>query len=484
MPYVTPDYSQFIQNSLSTLADPFIQGMRERERRSALGEARTSTGEYDYGKAVDRLLRIGDVETAGRVAQISNVFGGTVSPETAERLLGGGGQPQPQLQRPSAVTVPPVFQPMIDAAAVQYGVPPEIIARQLGRESNFRPDAIGPVTRTGERAQGIAQFMPATAQERGVEPMKPESAIPGAASYLADLTKMFGGNQALGLAAYNWGPGNVQRWLSVGADPNRMPAETRKYVESITGQPIDAQLRPTPSEAGAAVRPGPDRAEIIRLLRSPYIADKRLGQKMFEEFVQPKAPFEHKEGVTLRDPRTLRELIPGQAKFTDELQLRKEFETNSKTHLTVRQAYERLLVSRDNAPGDISLIFSYMRMLDPNSVVREGEFATAQNAAGIPDIVRNLYNRALEGTRLNPDQRMAFKQQGKAIYDVSATEYKAREKHYRQIAKRRGINPDDIIPDIGPGPEALPGPEGPAKPVPEIGEEVPGMPGVIYRGKK
>jgi len=59
----------------------------------------------------------------------------------------------------------------------------------------------------------------------------------------------------------------------------------------------------------------------------------------------------------------------------------------------------------ETAFSDHALIFRYMKFLDPNSTVREGEFATVQNSGGIPDIARNMYNRALEGDKLSPQQR-------------------------------------------------------------------------------
>lgn len=93
-------------------------------------------------------------------------------------------------------------------------------------------------------------------------------------------------------------------------------------------------------------------------------------------------------------------------------------------------------------------------MLDPGSVVREGEFATAQNAAGIPDIVRNMYNRALEGTRLNPTQRDMFIGQAKALYDTASTTYNARARQYEDLAKRYKYDPTRVLPDLGPEPSA------------------------------
>ena len=61
------------------------------------------------------------------------------------------------------------------------------------------------------------------------------------------------------------------------------------------------------------------------------------------------------------------------------------------------------------------MIFAYMKMLDPGSVVREQEFANAQNAAGVPDQVRNAYNKALRGERLNPAQRAEFLRSAKQM---------------------------------------------------------------------
>ena len=89
--------------------------------------------------------------------------------------------------------------------------------------------------------------------------------------------------------------------------------------------------------------------------------------------------------------------------------LRGEFINQNKVFMDVRDAWSRLNSSNDDAAGDLSLIFNYMKMLDPGSTVREGEFATAQNATGIPERVLNSYNNALKGTRLSSGQRDQFK---------------------------------------------------------------------------
>jgi hypothetical protein len=96
----------------------------------------------------------------------------------------------------------------------------------------------------------------------------------------------------------------------------------------------------------------------------------------------------------------------------------KEFATRSAGLGTV------LASASDPSPaGDISLIFAYMKMLDPNSVVREGEFATAQNAGSIPQTVLAKYNQALQGTRLADSVRRDFVDRAQRIYNSASEDF-------------------------------------------------------------
>jgi hypothetical protein len=123
---------------------------------------------------------------------------------------------------------------MAQAAASANGLPFEFFARLIWQESRFQPDAVGPVTRSGERARGIAQFMPRTASERGLlDPHDPVQALPKSAEFLRELLNEFG-NLGLAAAAYNAGPRRVRDWLE---GRGGLPAETQHYVEAITGRP-------------------------------------------------------------------------------------------------------------------------------------------------------------------------------------------------------------------------------------------------------
>ena len=118
--------------------------------------------------------------------------------------------------------------PLMQQQAEERGLPPMPFVRLIWRESRFNPNAVSP-----KGAQGIAQFMPGTASDRGLDnPFEPKSAIQHSASLLADLKKVFG-NFGLAAAAYNAGEERVRGWL---AGNRVLPGETRRYVMFVTGR--------------------------------------------------------------------------------------------------------------------------------------------------------------------------------------------------------------------------------------------------------
>lgn len=120
---------------------------------------------------------------------------------------------------------------IIDRAASAHALPSTFLTRLIWRESSFRTDV-----RSRVGAQGIAQFMPSTAKERGLaDPFDPETAIPASAAYLSELRTRFG-SLDLAAAAYNAGPGRIARWLARDAV---LPDETVDHVRFITGGTLD-----------------------------------------------------------------------------------------------------------------------------------------------------------------------------------------------------------------------------------------------------
>jgi len=74
---------------------------------------------------------------------------------------------------------------------------------------------------------------------------------------------------------------------------------------------------------------------------------------------------------------------------------------------------------QESAAGDMSMIFTYMKILDPTSVVREGEQATAKSAGGVPDRVWNAYNKAVTGEKLTETQRADFVGTASKLYNAN-----------------------------------------------------------------
>lgn len=130
--------------------------------------------------------------------------------------------------------------------------------------------------------------------------------------------------------------------------------------------------------------------------------------------------------------------------------LRSEFISQSKNYMDVRDSYARIQASsKDPSPaGDVAIIFSYMRMLDPASTVREGEFATASNTGSIPERVRAQYNKALTGERLAESMRTDFITNAQKLYKRQEIQHTGRIKEYKRLAKEFKINPDTVIVDF------------------------------------
>lgn len=138
----------------------------------------------------------------------------------------------------------------LETEADASGLDPHFFARLIWQESRFRPDAVSPAG-----ARGIAQFMPGTAELRGLaDPFNPAASFRASARYLAEMRDRYGN---LGLAAigYNGGEARAERFIARGT---RLPAETRAYVRIITGHAAEDWRADAPPKPDLTLRAGED----------------------------------------------------------------------------------------------------------------------------------------------------------------------------------------------------------------------------------
>lgn len=139
--------------------------------------------------------------------------------------------------------------------------------------------------------------------------------------------------------------------------------------------------------------------------------------------------------------------------FKDVQALRKEFTGLSriKNFSDVTEAYTRIIKSAKDpsAAGDLALIFNYMKVLDPASVVRESEFAAAAKAGGLGPRIQAAVEQIEKGTRLAPEQRADFVNRATQLYQGAEEQARPIYQTYEEIATARGFDPKKALPEFG-----------------------------------
>lgn len=184
---------------------------------------------------------------------------------------------------------------------------------------------------------------------------------------------------------------------------------------------------------------------------------------LFSAPEKPQNPITLGEGQILIDPVTGKQIAAGNPKAVNKLgeltpaqanaafKLADDYEKASKDISAVTGNYNRLLSvqNSDSPAGDMSLIFSFMKIQDPGSVVREGEYANAQNAGAVSDQIRNLYNKVISGTRLTPEQRKDFVSQAANLYNATLQQQNIINKQFAERSQKFGIPPEYVVRDLG-----------------------------------
>jgi hypothetical protein len=382
------------------------------------------------------------------------------------------------------------------------------------QESGGNPFAISP-----KGAFGPMQLMPATAAQPGfgVRPFDrtaPDSIAENRRLGRDYFTALFNrySDVPTALIAYNWGPGNADKWIAAGRDPKALPAETRNYVAKITGgQPmtlaptgdtmktnglLDGAL-PQPQGGLANIFSGNNPSSLGQMLlalgagiasgstegwgpgigRGLALAQQTqqnaqenqlkrllLGAQMAPEVKEITLPGGGKVSarvgpggqVTPLDTSALgpQAAVPD---FENATSLRKEYQAlpQYKTYQEALPIYRSMTdaAKRDSRASDLNLVYGMAKIFDPNSVVREGEQVIVKDTASLPDWLQGEINRLNGGASLQRQTRTALLQEARSRIVAYQDQLRPVYERYSGIAGRYGIPGSDLATDLQPFPE-------------------------------
>lgn len=258
---------------------------------------------------------------------------------------------------------------------------------------------------------------------------------------------------------------NAARDIAMGVDPQQALGRSAQEIQAEGGDPKDtinmanqppevqkaaseklwASMDPQGYKAWKGAQPKPESNKGTFQFKETPSGFAKLNTATGEMEEMPLSSVETANAKKVTDAKFKEDLKQSKDKFEVADKIVKRYDKLSDSFYKTREAYDRIQASEVTAPGDIAMIFNYMKMLDPGSVVREGEFATAQNATGVDDRVMNQYNKLLSGERLNPTQRKQFISQAESIYKKANEQQKKYKKEAIARGKQYNISEQDIF---------------------------------------
>lgn len=450
---------------------PFItRGTAAADRaKNALDEAKARNLDMETRMFPELAKRFGmgdDVQAPAAVGTQPPIGGGATTTGTQAR------------------TTPPEFESAITEANRLY---PQVsttrIKSIIAAESNFDPKAV-----SSAGAKGPMQLMSGTAKDMGVDdPFDVTQNVRGGTRYYAQMLQRYGGDERKALAAYNWGPGNLDK---VNGDVSKAPAETQAYVAKVLGggggagtgtaqaptadpriaqldakiaqRTRDAQIASLMKNESLSTRLNDD-ANRLTAEKNRLIEESRHQQERGEEIpravqrereiTQAKTDVERQRQAGPMLPEDRRKLLTG-------LRTDIRAEPTFKLYQDVRNGYQnvRIGAETDSGQGDLAIINGMAKILDPNSTVMSGEAKNVETAQGELERWFNSPQRFFTGDRLTPDNRQRFLRLAHAMATEKLTTARTElTTVYEPLAKEGNIDFKQLLPmedlkPIGPGP--------------------------------
>jgi hypothetical protein len=247
----------------------------------------------------------------------------------------------------------------------------------------------------------------------------------------------------------------LTRKLGMGAKPGEAPV-TDAEVAALVKAGID------PSQAQALrVDPGTFRKTLADHLGYRKPGEEKTPMVQHEEYVRRGAALKRPVLPTMGEkPADFAKRVEsqeqdeagGDKKISDAgksaaVELRKEFNglPEVKNFTEVATMRRKIDSASDTGVGDLGLVYAYMKLLDPGSSVREGEYANAAQTGSVPQSLVTAYNRIVAGDKLSPENRARFKGEAEKVYESQKAEYDLAAEHFTGLANRMGLSPEDIV---------------------------------------
>lgn len=210
-----------------------------------------------------------------------------------------------------------------------------------------------------------------------------------------------------------------------------LPSSVKEYefAKTVAGGQFKGSYQDFVVARSAATRPP------AQPLAPVATFDKTLGQNIYAT----------REEI-LRDPK--RYLPPSEKPEQPKAnELRDEFNALTKDFRAVQDAHTKITTTAPTGAGDMSLLYNYVKLLDPTSVVRESEFAAAAASGSFGERVQTAVNKVMTGQRLSADLRKDFINEASNLYKAQKAGAERIKEQYTNMAKRAKLNPEDVIID-------------------------------------
>lgn len=381
------------------------------------------------------------------------------SPERARAIAEAGRDPNSRFQIvPGTDGQPPL---VVDRSQLGGVAPGQVAQAIIGRESGGNPTAQNPMS----SATGAGQFLDQTwldmAPRLGVDPQLLARAQQGDPQARQQILALRNDPQLSARATELYVQQNGQRLQAAGipTTPENLylahflgPEGALRFLSTQPNAPVSQAVGP---QAFAANRQVFTREGRELTVGEVYGAIRQDIQRRMGGTQTAQAPAQTATDAGPQYPPGVRPLISGQSgpsprEFTQANTLRDEFTRGSQTFQTVQDAYQniRSAASNSTGAGDMSMLYSFVKLLDPTSVVRESEFATAAASGSLGERIQGLYQRIVSGERLPDTLRRDFMREAEAIYRTHTQAQQQRTREWERLARLYRIDPAGVVVDL------------------------------------